>query len=388
VSGFTSTFDNISFQATFAGAQAEIPTPWSANEVADVRFVTETGRDRTIFVHPGHHPWFLFFGGTAGNWTFGDVVFTSLPLAWGDTGSANVPVGWSWQGQTATLAAPNWPATVDMSDGRVYYAGEPAQKNRILGSRSGSADDFTIGSNPGDALDFKLATKGAIRWLRSHRVLLAGTDLGQHSISGSKGTPLVGDIQARTGIRLPFRERGRSRRDEGALRLQRSPSHSSGSFDFQTGGFESKDVTFAAEHITADLIKELHHAWTPDAHDHHACSSPASSPSAPSSLRRASDGVLDGGCRRNDLHRRRVSKDRSGRTSGWRSDAAGSVYLEKLNLSESTELLELSRCLDRRELGRERQSCRTRSPDWRRRFAQWRTEPCRGLPRGRRASSS
>jgi hypothetical protein len=257
--------DNISLLATFGAAQTDIPTPWTADEVADVRFATETGRDRTIFVHGSHKPWALTYGGQPGNWSFGDVTFTNLPVSWGDAGSTNVPVGWNWQGITAALAQANWPSVIDEHDARVYYAGEPAQKNRILASRSGSADDFTLGSNPGDSLDFKLATKGAIRWMRSNRVMLVGTDLGQHSVTGSKGTPLVGDIQARPESAFPsaavqaVAAGTKAMYISGDLRRLRAAS-----FDFQTNGWESKDLTFAAEHITAGLIKELHHGWTPD----------------------------------------------------------------------------------------------------------------------------
>lgn len=258
--------DNVSLTSTFGAAVTDIPTPWSADEVAALQFVTETGRDRTVFVHPSHHPWFLLYNGVPGNWSFGDVVFTTTPLGWGDAGSANVPVGWSWQGQTATLAAPNWPACTEERDGRLYYAGEPAQKNRIVASKSGSSDDFTIGANPGDSLDFKLATKGAIKWLRSHRVMLAGTDLGEFTITGSKGTPLVGDIQARDESAFPtatvqaITVGTRALYTSSDLRRIRAAA-----FDLQTNGYESRDVTFSAEHLTRTAkIKEMYHAWTPD----------------------------------------------------------------------------------------------------------------------------
>lgn len=259
------TVDNVSFFAVYGVVVADVPTPWTASEAQAVNHMTETGRDRTVFVHPGHHPWALLFGGQAGNWTFGDIVYTSLPVAWGDQGSANVPVGWNWQGQSAALAAANWPSCVDMHDGRIIYGGEPAQKNRIVASRSGSGDDFTLGVNPGDALDFKLATKGSIRWIRSQRTTLVGTDLGSHTVTGSKGTPLVGDTQAR----------GESSNPASAVQAVLAGTKAiyvsadlrrirAAAFDLQTQGWESKDITFVAEDITAGLVKEIHQAWTPD----------------------------------------------------------------------------------------------------------------------------
>lgn len=266
--------DNVSAFATYDSTQVSIPAPWLNTETEEINFVTESGRNRTVFVHPNHAPWFLLYGGTPGTWTWGNVTFAVaagppgdglFPLGWGNKGSTNVPAGWNWKGITTSLAANNWPSTVEFNDGRIYYGGEPAQQNRILGSRSGSSDDFTLGANPGDSLDFKLATKGAVRWLLAHTKLLAGTDLGYNAVTGSKGYPLVGDISA------PSQSGGPSASIQATLAGSTAIYSSADlrrvravTFDFQTQGFESKDVTFAAEHISLGLIKELHHAWTPD----------------------------------------------------------------------------------------------------------------------------
>lgn len=250
---------------TAGGATASIPTPWTANEVGALQWDTETGRDRTVFVHGDHQPWFLLYGGQPGNWQFGPVAFVTVPLGWGDQGSTNVPVSWNWLGLTTKLAKANWPSAVAFHDGRQYYGGEKAQANRVLASKSGSSDDFTLGANPGDALDFKLSTKGQIRWITpgAHTVLI-GTDIGVHSLTGSTGTPLVGDIQAREEFEGP----------NTAIRALAVGIYCvyvssdlrqiyATTFEFQTGGLEPEELTFAAEHVTKPLIKEMLHARTP-----------------------------------------------------------------------------------------------------------------------------
>lgn len=240
-----SALDNIKFEVTADVGGFNIVTPWSADEVKSVRYVSETGRDRTIFVHNAHNPWFLKFNsGTA--WDFASITFAAKPAEWTGT---------------------NWPAVVEVHDGRVFYAGEPNAKNRIVASKSGEPDDLNIGTaNPGDAVDMKVSTKGGLRWMKSMRALLAGSDLGEHSVSGSQGVILNGDVHARTesaygSANVQAVEAGsfilyvtKDRRRVCAVK-----------YDLRSEGWESYDIMFAAEHLTrGDLIKELHYVQSPD----------------------------------------------------------------------------------------------------------------------------
>lgn len=264
--------DKVSAVATYTvpgtsgGAIASIPSPWTANEVGALQFVPETGKDRIIFVHGDHSPWFMLYGGLPGNWQFGDITYTpATPIGWGGAGSNNVGVSWNWLGRTDVLARANWPSAVDFHDGRVIYGGEKAQANRIVMSSAGKSDDMTFTANPGDALDFKLSTKGRIQWIASNRQIMAGTDIGEHSVTGSKGTPLVGDVQARQeyadqsapvqGIAI------------GTYVVYASSDlrrvHAA-SFDFASSGWDVKDLNFSSEHLTAGLIKAIRFASTPD----------------------------------------------------------------------------------------------------------------------------
>lgn len=234
---------NFSILATFQEPQPDLPTPWSAAEVKDVQYVSETSFDRTVFVHPNYPPVFLQI--TNGVWSFGDLALTSPPTEW--TGS-------------------NWPGVVELYQGRIILGATPNERNRFWGSKSGELFDFGLGvSNPGDGFDYRIATKGAIRWFQSGRLLLCGTDLGEHSIIASTGVLAPGDVQVRSESAY-----GSARRVQ-ALDAGDRALYVSGDrrkvrsilYDQQSDGWNSKDVTFIAEHITEGLVKELLFARDP-----------------------------------------------------------------------------------------------------------------------------
>lgn len=268
--------DNVDAVASFTlsggSAPTQVATPWSANEVAALQFDTDSGVDRTVFTHGAHSPWFLKYGGLPGAWSFGNVNFALnggvLPLGWGDAGSANVPAGWSWQGVTTKLAAANWPASISFAEGRAIYGGEPAQKNRIVASAANTPDIAAPpadGTAPGGPLDFKIATKGAIKWLNGLRSILGGTDQSGFEVTGSKGIPLAGDIQVPQQSGYQCASIQPVVADTKLLFVTSDFRRiKASSFEFQTQGWESKDILFAAEHLTLGLIKEIHQAYTPD----------------------------------------------------------------------------------------------------------------------------
>lgn len=232
--------DDLSCYLTIAGGTLdEIPTPWAKDEAKDVHFQPDTGSDRMLFTHPRRAPWMLTYV-AATDWSFGNIAFNSKPAEW--TGDS-------------------WPDTVEVYNGRAWYA----KGNRFWASKAGTLNDMTVGSNPGDALDFKLASKGAIRWLQGQRTMLVGTDLGEQSISGSNNVVLVNDIQVREessfgSCRIQGINVGTNalfvtndRREVRAL-----------SYDLQTSGWDSKALTFIAEHVTKPLVKELHFVRHPE----------------------------------------------------------------------------------------------------------------------------
>jgi hypothetical protein len=241
-----------------AEAGLDIDTPWTDDQLAALQFEAEPGIDRIIFVHPDVQPWTLRYV-EPGWWDYGAVTFSGIPLL-DPTYPANGP---AWSDENG------WPGTVEVYNGRVYLAGWRKARNRFWASRSGTAFDFTTGTNAGDALDYKIATKGSIKWIRGQRTLLAGTDITEHSISGSAGVPDVGDTQIKEesafgSANMPAINAGTNalfvtsdRRELRAL-----------AYDLQTGGWDSKAVTFFAEHLTAERdgspIREFHHVRHPE----------------------------------------------------------------------------------------------------------------------------
>lgn len=232
--------DDVScFFTRLDGSMDEIETPWTQDQLANLHIQADTGEDRVLFAHPNVAPWFLQYR-AANDWSYGDIAFQAKPAEW---------------------AGGNWPHTVEVYSGRAYWA----IKNRLWGSRAGTIADMTIGSNPGDALDYKAATKGVIRWMQGQRTLLMGTDISEHSVTGSSGIPLVGDISIREesafgSARVQALNVGTNalfvtadRREVRAL-----------AFDLQTDGWDSKALTFVAEHITKDLVKEILHVRHPE----------------------------------------------------------------------------------------------------------------------------
>lgn len=235
-------FDDVSVIADLTGDTSNIATPWASDELPDVRYFHETAQDRTIFVHPNRAPCALTWSGA--NPLFGAISFTGAPASW---------------------TSLNWPAQVDGHDGRIYYAAEPGKRNRIVASKVFIPDNLTTGSSPSDAIDVNLATKGAIKWIRGGRQILVGTDLGEHSVTGSKGVPAADDIQVRR--ESAFGGANVQAVDAGSHVIFVSGDRKrvrAINYDLQTSGFESKDVSFTAEHLTSKKVKWIQHCFTPD----------------------------------------------------------------------------------------------------------------------------
>lgn len=235
--------DDLSIIATNSGVGANIASPWPLSQIEDVRYAVETGADRVIMFHRSAKPFLLEFK-SAGAWNFGSLIFSNAPAEWD----------------------PEWPEMGEIYASRLWVA----IRNRVWGSRSGELADFSLGTGAaGDALDFKAATPGAARWLRGHRRLLLGTDLGEHSIGapGELITPTntqVNDESAFGGAKIQSISIGAHAAfvtaDRREVRILQ--------YEQQTGGWDSKALSFLAEHLFQDrhlgAIKEIHHLRCPE----------------------------------------------------------------------------------------------------------------------------
>jgi hypothetical protein len=251
--------DNASVTAVGAPESYSIVPPWSAVQLPAVQYALETGRDRMIFVHPNVAPWQLTRNAN-GTWSHGPIAFLGAPVEWTGT---------------------NWPAVVEIHGGRLWLAATPAEQNRVWASRVGSQFDFrrftvvetgapayildsTTQVSPGAAIDFNVATKGAIRWIQAQRNLLIGTDLGEHYLASSSGVVTPTDIQVVLGSQ--FGSAPVQAVPVGDQVLYVSPDGRRPrviGFEFQADGWVSHDLAFLSDHITLDLIKEAHWVKAP-----------------------------------------------------------------------------------------------------------------------------
>lgn len=237
--------EEVSLSASTGENGEAIVTPWGADQLRDAQVVSETGTDRVIFVHPNYPPYELKRS-AFGAWNFNEITFSTPPAEW---------------------AGSNWPGVGEMRAGRLWLGGTPNEGNRLWASRVGSPFDFDTmtGSGgtvslPEDALDYRIATKGALRWLLSGRAFLIGTDLSEHTIAGL----IVQDLEIRE----------ESAWGSAPLQAVHAGTHAlyvSGdrrkvralNYEQQTDGWDSRDVTFTGEHLTAETIKEIHFAGDP-----------------------------------------------------------------------------------------------------------------------------
>lgn len=233
------------------GVDLFVVSPWTLAQVAAVQFVCETGQDRVLFAHPNVAPQVLRLDAVVGDWVLEAMPFVSRPAEWAGT---------------------NQPSAIAIFQGRLLLAGTPAQRSTIWASRSGSVFDFTtetsVSGTPtvldSDAIVAPVATSGVIRWMRGREALLVGTDLGELSITASGRVITPSDLQVReesafgsaaiqaidVGDQVLFvsRDRRKLRAIDYSLERQAWVAH---------------DLTFAAEHMTEGLVREIHYARDP-----------------------------------------------------------------------------------------------------------------------------
>jgi hypothetical protein len=228
----------------------EFASPWSEGQLDSIQFDVERSRLRGLFVNPAVQPASLRLWDTAFScWELVATQFDGQP----DWGTANWPgvLALGFQGRNWLGATPNAPA-------------------QVWGSKSGDGFDFTLGAGDADGLSFVASIQGAIRWLRGQKILLAGGESTEHSISGGGGALGGGSVITPSAIDV---------RDESAFGSAAVPGAHVGdqvlfvasdgknvraiSYDLQQNGWTSRALTFVAEHIVEAGIRELHFSKHP-----------------------------------------------------------------------------------------------------------------------------
>jgi hypothetical protein len=247
--------DDFSLQAVSSSVSTvtSITTPWTSAQVGQIQYASLFGSNTLVLVHPNVKPFFLSYNQANGKWSFGDIALVAQPDTWGGT---------------------NWPSVIEYHEGRLWLAATPTEPQRLWASRPGNPYDFTLADKnefnenvvtASNAIDLKVSTKGAIRWLKSGRSLLLGTDLGEHAIVAQSGpiSPLDCEIKAASwfgGAATQGAYAGHQ-----ALYVSRDGKRLRGiEFDWTAQNWKSRDLLLQADHITqAWSIKEVHVAADP-----------------------------------------------------------------------------------------------------------------------------
>lgn len=236
----------------------DVTTPWSSEAMNQLSWAEETGSNRLVFFHSATRPWVIWVDGN-GLWQWNSVDLVNPPVE---------------------LVDGNWPGCGAFHDGRLYMAGIPNDRNRVLGSRAGSVFNLSprtdVDGNPTAvissettvtpdcAIDYKAATAGAIRWLKSGRVLLFGTDLGEHSAVAQGGALAPADFHVRS--ESGFGSATIMAVHAGTHVLYVTPDKKEIRaiyYQNETQGWESDEVSFLGEDVLSAGVKELHYCRRP-----------------------------------------------------------------------------------------------------------------------------
>lgn len=235
-----------------------LAAPWTTAQLADIQTAVLQAdyREGLFVVHPDVPPYWIWFD-IFGAWHCEEVPFVSEPADWASDPTA--------EGKA------NYPSVAEVFQGRLWLSGCRFQPSRIWAStlpdvnpdiaptdpvyRPDPLIDFTLGDSDKatDALDYKLAAKAGIRWMKGAQgALFVGTELGEHAIRSQAGVICTTDIQVTEessfgGSTVPAEligsQVGYISRDGRKLRMV--------GYSQERQAWLSADLTYPAEHLFA-----------------------------------------------------------------------------------------------------------------------------------------
>ncbi len=147
-------------------------SPYSDNiDLKQIQVAQDTAKREMYFVHP-QVPVQVLKEDIDGEFSFEPLNFTA-----GSPDSG--PTGWATTG--------NWPAAVEIWQGRLILANSLDQPSTIWMSATNNFTEFNQANSDSNALEFTLNTNGVIEWMRGSKVLLIGTDRALWTASSSTG---------------------------------------------------------------------------------------------------------------------------------------------------------------------------------------------------------
>ena len=218
--------------------------PWDEDELEDIHIVPSPDGNTVYFLHPFIEPQKIVYDPGTGTYTFQAVVFTSPPPGW---------------------TAGNWPGAGTIYQGRLWLGGTITQPQTFWGSVSGSFEDFTLGVQADDAIEFTISKFGAIQWMFGTKNLLVGTTQGEHIITSDGGLITPADIQA--DQQSSYGSARVQPEQVGDQVMYVSPDRTklrAMQYEWSADNWLSRDLTFFSEQITQGKIRRLSWAQNPD----------------------------------------------------------------------------------------------------------------------------
>lgn len=229
-------------------------SPWAtAAQIEDIQFEMEPGRNKMYMFQRDIEPQMLEYTG-AHDWTFGRIDFTT------DIDSGVEPTEGPW--------GTDYPGSIAFFKGRMYVGGTRLQPVAIWASKPGIFFNFTLGGedNSEDAMFLPLDRNGDIQWMRGGKALFAGMDTGEHIIFSSTGE--VPDVQ---NVDTEQQSAFGSSRVQAVLLGEKvayvTPDRRKvylTAYVRDSLGWDSEDVSYPSEHITAGRLREIESTVTPD----------------------------------------------------------------------------------------------------------------------------
>lgn len=217
--------------------------PWADADIPFIQYVVTPDGNTMYLVHGSEPPMKIVHA--AGAFTISEVSFTAPPAAWG---------------------AGDYPNTITIFEGRVWFGGSPNHPTNIWASVSGNYENMTTGSSAAASLDFILDRVGQIRWMAGVKKLVLGTQYSEYVLYANDPPMKPDDINYD-----PQSAYGSAKVQ--ALIIGNTVLYVSAdgrkvrevSYNWTEDSWASKDVIFASEHLTKDnKIVELVFAQNPD----------------------------------------------------------------------------------------------------------------------------
>lgn len=218
-------------------AELEYVTPYLASQLDSLQSVQSPLGDALYILHGSHPVYKIEYdkANDAIDWTI--VTFTEPPPEWADG---------------------SYPLTGTFFQGRLWLGGPPSNNTTFWGSKSGVPEDFTLGADADEAVQFTLNRFGGIQWMSGFKTLMMGTVYAEHIIKSegafiapqdidveqqsAYGSALIQPVQVGDQIFYVSADRRKLRAIQ---------------YEWQADNWLSKDLTFNSEHITESGIRRI-----------------------------------------------------------------------------------------------------------------------------------